>query len=290
MNDRWVAVHPAVLAFSAAVADRVSSRGGAHSGTVHKIGSLPYLIRMGLFDYVKLDPGQRIHEHEAAGRFIPIQRIRTNDDLSRFIVDMIPLLHAAPEDVEPIRYVISELVRSVLEHSLSGGGALLAAQYFRNSATLALGVCDAGVGVRATLERFHTVPTHWEALVQALRPGVSGASPRLGGNAYNAGAGLFFTKSIACASRNYFVLYSGDAMFKLKPLPQDRPIQLFANPARDHHTKEVDLPEWGGTLVGIDVSLGDTTTFGALMNLIRSVFGETMRAERKKKIVQPRFT
>lgn len=290
MNDRWVAVHPAVLAFSACIADRVSRNGGRHEGVVHRIGSLPYLIRMGLFNYLHLDYGREIKPHEEAGRFIAIQRIKSSGELSNFIVNMIPLLHAQPEQVEPIRYVISEVVRNVLEHSEAPGGAFLAAQFFRSSGTLALGVADDGVGVRYTMSRYHRVATDWDSLCLAMRPGVSGTTARIGGTDYNAGAGLFFTKSIACASGNFFVIYSGSSMFKLLRVPSGKPIILYADPNRDHHTKEDTLPAWHGTLVGIDISLAKERTFADLMRLIRDAYGLDVRGQKKARYKKARFT
>src|SRR5664279_63149 len=103
----------------------------------------------------------------------------------------------------PIRYVISELVRNVLEHSGSTRAAFVAAQYVAESKTLGVGVCDAGIGVRASLSEHHSVHSDAEALYLAMRPGITGKSSRIGGTPYNAGAGLFFTKSIAVASRQY---------------------------------------------------------------------------------------
>lgn len=288
MDHRWVAVHPAVLAFTACVADHVTQAGGTHRGEAHRIRSLPYLIRMGLFDHIHVDYGPGIAAHEEAGRFIPIQRIRR--ELSDFIVNVIPLLHAEPAQVEPIRYVISELVRNVLEHSGAPGGAFLCAQFFKGSGTLSLGVADAGVGIRNTMSRFHAVPTDWDALVLAMRPGISGTTGRIGGTDYNAGAGLFFTKSIACASRNYFAIYSGDAMFKLRITPAGEPIILYADPQKDHHTRESGLPTWPGTLVGVDVSLDQQQTFAALMRLIRDAYGLDVKGERKARYKKARFT
>ncbi len=289
MHERWVAVHPAVLVFTAAIADSVSAGGGSHEGKVTRVGSLPYLIRMGLFDHVRIDPGRSISPHEAAGRFIPIQRIATAEDLTRFIVEMIPLLHATPAQVEPIRYVISELVRNVLEHSRSTRGAFVAAQYFPESKTLGVGVCDAGIGVRASLSEHHSVQSDSDAIYLAMRPGVTGTSARIGGTPYNAGAGLFFTKSIAVASRQYFALYSGDSVFKLKPIPSAQPLILQPDARKDRHVMETGVPRWQGTLVGIDIALDKGATFTALMNLIRRVFGATVR-EKKGMLVKPRFT
>jgi len=290
MDHRWVAVHPAVLAFTACVADHVSRAGGSHRGNVYPIRSLPYLIRMGLFEHVHIDYGRDIEAHEEAGRFIPIRHIQTTKELSDFIVNVIPLLHAEPTQVEPIRYVISELVRNVLEHARAPGGAFLCAQFFKASGILSLGVADAGVGIRSTMSRYHVAPTNWDALVLAMRPGISGTTGRIGGTDYNAGAGLFFTKSIACASRNYFAIYSGDAMFKLRTTPAREPILLYADPQKDYHTRESGLPIWPGTLVGVDISLDQQQTFAALMRLIRDAYGLNVKGQRKARYKKARFT
>ncbi len=290
MHPGWVAVHPFVIAFTACVADYVSRNGGNHFGEVARVRSLPYLIRMGLFQYLRLDYGAEVVAHEEAGRFITIQRITNTQEPTNFIVNLIPLLHAEPVQVEPIRYVISELVRNVLEHSESGAGAFLCAQYFRDSQTLSLGVADAGVGIQRTISRYHNAATGWDATMLALRPGVTGTTARIGGTDYNAGAGLFFTKSIACASRNYFVIYSGDAAFKLRKTPQRRQIYLHGNAANDYHTKEIGLPAWQGTVVGVDISIDPRRSFAALMDLIRKAYGLDVRERRKQPYKKPRFT
>jgi hypothetical protein len=245
---------------------------------------------MGLFDHVKLPHPGDIIPHEEAGRFIPLTRIRNTTELSAFIVNMIPLLHASPTDVEPIRYVISEMVRNVLEHSDSANGAILCAQYFRDSKIISLGVADAGIGIHQAMNTWHTVPTPWDAIALALRPGVSGTTPRIGGTAYNAGAGLFFTKCIACASRNYFVVYSGNAMFKLRCLRPRQQIYLYPDPRRDHHTKVTDLPPWNGTLIGIDISLDQGKMFAHLMKLIRDAYSLHLKEEKKTKYGKAKFT
>ena len=289
MHDRWVNVHPSVLAFTASVADSVSRRGGLHSGLVQDVRSLPYLVRMGLFDHVQIDHATTITAHEDAGRFIPLQQIFTSRQLTDFVVDMIPLLHAQPYQVEPIQYVISELVRNVLEHAQSPGGAFVCAQLYQTSGVLAIGVADSGVGVQRAMSRSHRVTTAWDALVLALKPGISGTTARIGGTDYNAGAGLFFTKSVAAASRNYFVLYSGNALFKLKPTARSHPIALCADPLADHHTKRINMPLWQGTLVGIDISLERDMMFTELMQAIREAFQVDVKRRKKAMYKKPRF-
>ncbi len=289
MHPKWVSLHPAALAFAACVADHVTASGGIHVGKVEQVKSLPYLQRMKLFDHIRLQPEKAIAEHEESGRFIPITRVNTSTDLSAFIVNMIPLLHSTPQEVEPIRYVISEMGRNVLEHSRSSRGAFLAAQYYRETRVLALGIADAGVRLRRSIQRSHSAATDKDALRLALKPGVTGTTSRLGGNEYNAGAGLFFVKSIACASRNFFVLYSGSSLFKLKPTPSEEQIVLNADSTNDRHALREDLPSWTGTVVGIDLSINESTPFADLMRLIRDAFSVDVKRSKKQRY-KPRFT
>ena len=81
-------------------------------------------------------------------------------------------------------------------------------------------------------------------------PGVTGTTRREGGTEQNAGAGLFFIKSIASINRNFFMIYSGDALYKLlmrKPVKHG--IALHADPFEDRHSVKTALPYWRGTVV-----------------------------------------
>jgi hypothetical protein len=87
-----------------------------------------YFERMGLFKMLGIESGITIRERDSTGRFIPLTQIRDSESLSQFITEMIPLLHLAPELAEPIRYIVSEIVRNVLEHASAEHGAFVAAQ------------------------------------------------------------------------------------------------------------------------------------------------------------------
>lgn len=149
MHEKWVHVHPFALAMAACAGELHKTQGKRTIGKVQPVSSLAYLVRMHLFDYVNLDPGLEIEEHEEAGRFIPLTQIRTSDDLHSAIVNLIPLLHAEPEVADPIKYVFSEMVRNVLEHAKSPVGAIVCAQYYRNKERLSIGIADAGRGIRS---------------------------------------------------------------------------------------------------------------------------------------------
>ena len=288
LHQRWVAVHPMVLAIVGAAGVRA-----AREGTLTRVGetparSLPYLVRMGLYDRLGVPPPVAVVEHEAAGRFIPLTQIRTNAELGQFIVDMIPLLHA-PEEAGPIKYAVSELVRNVLEHSRSTDGAIVCAQYFASSRRLSLGVADTGRGVRASLAEHHVVHTDLDAIQLAMQPGITGTSANFGGNEYNAGAGLFFTKSMARASRNFFVIYSGDSLFKLLKGPAAGRRTLHADPRTDLATRYSGLPRWDGVAVGIDLAVDSHETFQQLLGDIYKAYQLEVRSAKKERFKRARF-
>lgn len=250
--------------------------------------SIAYLIRMKLFDVLGMEPGRQITEHEASGRFIPLTQIQSSHDLKAAITDLVPLLHAPPHVADPIRYVFSEMARNVLEHSGSPVGAFVCAQYYRKSNRIAIGIADAGIGIRASMARSHNVATDKDAIRLALQPGVTGTTSRLGGTEFNAGAGLFFTKSIAALSRNFFLLYSGDALFKLLRTPQAQQSELHADPAMDRH-RFVEEPHWPGTAVGIDVSVEQEIEFAMLLDEIRKAYSIDLKKRKRAYYKKIRF-
>ena len=289
MDSRWVSVHPAVLAMTACAAAVVKGNGGTVYGKAEKIGSLPYLIRMGLFDYLGLDPGRTIEKHDPSGRFIPLTQIRTSDELKQAIVSLVPLLHAQPEEADSIRYVFSELARNVLEHSNSPVGAFVCAQYYKETKRVSIGIADAGIGIRQSMAQSHPVETPRDAMVLALQPGVTGTTARFGGTAANAGAGLFFVKSIAALSRNFFVLYSDDCMFKLLRGSAKKDVALHADPRHDNHLFATTLPHWQGTVVGIDISMKRGQQFSALLAAIRNAYFGDVKAKKRDYYKRIRF-
>lgn len=288
-NKRWISIHPVVLSMIAALALSVDK--SKIQCERFEARSSHYLNRMGLFRYLGIKADSRIIEHEPAGRFIPLTQIKRQDELSRFITDIIPLLHLAPNQAESIRYIVSELVRNVLEHSVSPIGAIVSAQYYKKSNSIRIGVVDTGVGIKRTINQSHPAKTDMEAIRLALMPGVTGTSKREGGSEQNAGAGLFFIKSIAKVNRDFFLIYSGSAMYKqLKSNPDStKRIRLHVDPFDDKHSREEGLPYWQGTTVGIDMSLDTTEAFSLLLDLIRDTYQKAIKERRRARYRKPKF-
>ncbi|MCX6707665.1 MAG: ATP-binding protein [Candidatus Woesearchaeota archaeon] len=287
-NKKWISIHPVVLSMVAALGLNVKTQ-NIHCEELEAT-SAHYLERMGLFKLLQIKSSIKIIEHEPAGRFIPLTIINNSKDLTNFISEIVPMLHLEPKQAEPIKYIMSELVRNVLEHSCSKIGAVVSAQYYKKSNTIRMGVVDTGVGIKKTINESYIAPTHLEALKLALTPGITGTTRKEGGTEFNAGAGLFFIKSIAKINRDFFVIYSGNAMYKLLKSAQGMEhIRLHADPFQDKHSKREDLPFWEGTVVGIDISLDATKEFSALLDAIRDIYIKTIKERKKEKYRGPRF-
>lgn len=286
-HDRWMSAHPVVLAMIAAKGLTVPKGGVSIDDITASSGG--YFERMKLFEMLGVNSGIRISKSDPSSRFVPLSQIRTADEQSRFITEVIPLLHLQHEPAEAIRYILSELIRNVLEHSSSSSGAIVAAQYHKKSNIIRIGIADTGVGIKQTINQSHRAWTDMEALKLALTPGITGTTSREGGTVDNAGAGLFFTKSIAALNRNFFMIYSGDALYKQLKQPMGGAVRLYADPVKDKHSEKIGLPYWQGTVVGIDISLESTDTFKVLLDAIRSTYSHAVRERRKARYKMVRF-
>lgn len=287
-NKKWISIHPVVLAMIAALGLTIRRENIFFEKLEAK--SKHYLERIGLFRLLGLESGIKVTEHESAGRFIPLSKISSSDDLSRFIIEMIPLLHLEPHQSEPIKYVISELVRNVFEHSCSRDGAILCAQFYKKSNTVRIGIVDSGIGIKESINVSYHVKSDIEAIKLALTPGITGTTSKIGGTEFNAGAGLFFIKSIAKVNKDFFMLYSGSAMYKLlKTGANAKRTPLYIDPFKDRHSKSEKLPYWHGTAVGIDIELDQKQEFAELLDFMRDVYVKAISDQKKSKYKKARF-
>lgn len=287
-NPKWISLHPVVLAMVAALGLKIRSQNICFKNLEAK--SKHYLARMGLFKLLGIPSDISIAEHEPAGRFVPLSVITTPKELSCAISDIIPLLHLNPKQAEPIKYVLSEMVRNVFEHASSEHGAVLCAQFYKKSNTIRIGIVDTGVGIKKTINASYPAGSDLGAIQLALTPGITGTTNRIGGSEYNAGAGLFFIKSIAKMSRDFFMIYSGNALYKLLKCGRDaKKIRLYGDPFADRHSKSADMPYWQGTAVGIDIALEPKQGFSLLLDYIRQTYVTAVREQKKGRYKKARF-
>lgn len=285
-NKKWMSIHPMVLSMIAALGSQIDP--AKIECEKLEATSKHYLERMKLFKFLGTQSNIKITEHEAAGRFVPLTQIKNSSSLTKFVTEVTPLLHLEPKHAEPIRYIMSELIRNVLEHSLSKDGAIVSAQYYKKSNTIRIGIADTGIGIWKSINESHNPKNDLEAIRMALTPGITGTTQRLGGTERNAGAGLFFIKSIASINSDFFVIYSGKGLYKLLKRKTKR-IKLHADPFDDRHSKRDDLPNWNGTIVGIDLSLDTTQEFSLLLELLNETLKEAIKARKKERHKKPQF-
>ena len=281
-----MSIHPMVLSMIAALG--LKTNPAKTECEKLEARSKHYLKRMRLFDFLHVASGITMKEHESAGRFVPLTQIKDSATLTKFITEITPLLHLEPKHAEPIRYIMSELIRNVLEHSLSPHGAIVSAQYYKKSNTIRIGIADTGIGIWKSINQSYAPKNDLEAIQLALTPGITGTTRREGGTEQNAGAGLFFIKSIASVNSDFFVIYSGKAMYKLLKR-KSKKIALHADPFEDRHSKKNDLPGWEGTVVGIDLSLDKTQEFSLLLRLLNETLRKAIKERKKARYKKPQF-
>ncbi|MEI7579457.1 MAG: ATP-binding protein [bacterium] len=288
-HQQWITVHPANLVLTAALAIQAGKENSVIVGDIPESGR--YLDRMGLYALTKTTSPFKYHKKEEAGRFVPIKIIKTAADQSYFISEMIPLLHLSEDNTKTVKYVIGELVRNVLEHAFAKNGAIVAAQYYKKTNRVSIGICDTGIGIQQSMEKYWHAKNDLTAIKLALTPGISGTTRAEGGTFENAGAGLFFIKSIAKITRNYFSIYSGSGEYTM--LKHDKRIKkmpkLFADPNLDNHRETIKLQNFKGTLVAVDISLDQTAEFNQLLTSIGIVYDNAIRERKRDKYKKPKF-
>ena len=202
---------------------------------------------------------------------------------------MVPLLHLKESDSDIIKYILGELLRNMIEHSFSETGAIVSAKYYQKTNRISLAICDSGIGLRRSLNIWHPT-SDTKAIELALLPGIAGTTHKEGGTADNAGAGLFFVKSMAKNSRSRFLIYSGTSAYTLlKTRTDQKTPTLNPNPFSDHHQLLENAPNWQGTLVAIDISLDETPEFREMLKKIGDVYESAIRERKKTLYRKPNF-
>jgi hypothetical protein len=155
-HPTYVAMHPIGIAFYAALGDLWREKKVKTNAEInYDIRSIPYLQRMGLFKSLGYSNPVPIIEHEETGRFIPLTKIKSGQELESFIKTIDPILHTSRNNSRAIKHVFSELLRNVIEHSESMYGANVCASYNRKKKKISIGISDSGQGL---LKKFTKKP------------------------------------------------------------------------------------------------------------------------------------
>lgn len=212
-----------------------------------------------------------IDHNIVSSHLTPTHRIKSSSDLDTYFEKYLIKYPLSDQDSLLAKYVLSELTHNTLEHARDPQGAMVALSYSKKSNTLRIGVADHGVGIKSTINGQGSEITDYGSIIHALIPGVTGTTITPGGTSENAGAGLFFVKSLAHQLGSHFLIYSGTGLFKLLKRKTVRSI-LKPDSSLDHASGGNDYPDYPGTAVGIDIPLGTLTDFPSALTLIRTKF------------------
>jgi hypothetical protein len=276
--SRLVFMEPFGLAMLAAFGDDAHTRNVKITLETPDVTGLAYLKRMHVFEHLRIPYPSDIKEREEAGRFIPVTKVMGDEELKHFIGSLMPILHLDETSAMAVSYCVSELVRNVLEHAGSAGAYVCAQRY--QGSRVCVGVADRGRGILNSLRNnYPDMRTYREAIPFCLRPGVTGSK-----SFENAGAGLFFTKSLAKLSNSYFSIYSGDTCYRML---KNQDLGLFPDPLADRHNLWTGLQSWPGTVVAVDLNTEELKQFPLLLSDISQVYQTTRTPKPRRKI---RFT
>ena len=236
-----------------------------------------YASRMHLFKHLGINDAPDVREREEAGRFLPITQIKDRTDITAVIGDISALLHLndEPDALAAVQYCVSELLRNVIEHAGTEDGAFVCAHRYANNnlhrVTLAVADCGRGVASHLGQKYNEALDNDRIALGLAMTPGITGAQVGLYGTTENAGAGLFITRSIAKGTGGYFLMSTGNAVYRLRRSNDpDKQLSLFADPYTEqrHDGWEFDS-SWQGTIASVEIRMNKIEDFQEFFSWIR---------------------
>ena len=188
-----------------------------------------YWQRMDIFANCGISLTESFRRHDAAGRFIPLTRFCSTDNVDAAARNVAGCLFpdqaelCDPEQTgafDFVEYATSELMLNVQQHAHSDGFIL--AQVYPNKNMVCLAIADFGIGIRRSFEVSQS--PFWtpemndsDAIDFALRPKISSKTHLAGGwdmGRINAGVGLSMIEQLAHDTGGIFTLVSHAGFFQ----------------------------------------------------------------------------
>ncbi|WP_061011628.1 STAS-like domain-containing protein [Photobacterium leiognathi] len=211
-------------------------------------------------------------------QFKPLFALRNTDDFKKVIETAQSYTNDFNvEFTKTLRYVLSELLYNTLEHGQSHYEygdryhripSLCQFSWFKNKNEVSFIIADSGIGIKKHLEQAYPgQSSHEEAIIQAMRPQVSGTfgknDPYKEKN--NAGIGLFLSTNIVRRLNAEMHIVSGNGLVHISP--------------RDITNRRLDS-YWPGTFVLVTIKVDGGPSSETLDEMLRG-FREEALAEQK---------
>jgi anti-sigma regulatory factor (Ser/Thr protein kinase) len=114
-----------------------------------------------------------------------------------------------------LRYLFTEIMNNVIDHSESPIGGFAMAQYYKNKKRIQFVVADRGIGFLENVRlKDNTISNEASAIIKALEKGFTATKPKLYGAERNAGYGLYAMQKIMQETNGDFVIISNDMLVR----------------------------------------------------------------------------
>lgn len=185
-----------------------------------------YANHMGLFTTAGLTRNSGRTNEKGNSRYVPITKINCNKIKDQAYEEGCHPCDLIEEDANQLAEILArtdhgplfdlfkfttlEMMRNVIEHS-EANSFLYCGQYWPSKDRVEIGILDAGIGLRTSLEKnpkYENI-TDDQALNLAITPGVSSTVYMTGkrrGNWTNAGFGLYMTSRFCCEGGSFSLL------------------------------------------------------------------------------------
>jgi hypothetical protein len=197
-----------------------------------------YIHRMDLVNALEwagvVVEGRQVHVRRADRRdvLIELTPVCSTHDVKEFARRCYELVsrHIGLQEAVATFEMVAELLENAVEHANSPTPAFAAAQVYPTSRRLALGVADAGIGIRTHLTRnpkYASLETDATAIEWAMKPGVSGTNEQRGN-------GLDNLVKVAGRYGGYLLMRSGEGVGEIRVvrnrdvLPSFRATRFYA--------------------------------------------------------------
>lgn len=197
-----------------------------------------------------------------------LESIRAGEEFAARAASLIQ--HVDEDAALRIKYCVQELTRNALQHGGKGACTIAIAQRFPELGHVQVAVCDAGQGVRKSLEAYYPeIVTDLEALRLAVLPRTSGAAPPTtygGSGDQNQGLGLFFSREIAWRAGGSLWLASGRAVLGVRASDENGPSRVYRT-----------INPWDGTLAVIHLPERAASDFSEIITVCHQLVRDIER-------------
>jgi len=115
-----------------------------------------------------------------------------------------------------LQYLFLEVMNNVVDHSHSDVGGYTMAQYFPSGKKIQFVVADRGIGFLENIQLNFNIETEEDAIMEALKKGVTSTTQTMYGAERNAGYGLYAMFEILKLTGGQFVIISNDTLIRYK--------------------------------------------------------------------------